>query len=110
MIPDNVTYKNKYNPAMHIEDPVIAAEYFDECIAHSMKIAHVSREEAEKIERENIGYWAGYFSDETRKRVETLFNCEHPFFGSIAESGPISATAAFNMGLKMAKEWQGTKS
>ncbi len=47
-----------------------------------------TREEAEEIERANLGYWAGYYRPETRERVERLFRCAHPFFGSIAEKGP----------------------
>lgn len=47
-----------------------------------------TREEAEQIERSNLGYYAGYHLDETRERVERLFRCAHPVFGSIAENGP----------------------
>lgn len=37
--------------------------------------------------KRGLGYYAGYFSDETRERVERLFQCAHPYFGKIAEHG-----------------------
>lgn len=40
------------------------------------------REEAERVERFNIGYWTGYYDSATAARVQRLFRCEHPFFGS----------------------------
>ena len=58
-------------------------------------------EEASRIAKENIGYYAGYFSNETRERVERLFDCAHPFFGKISEKGPPTAEEAFRLG----QEW-----
>ena len=36
-----------------------------------------------------------------RERVEKLFVCEHPVFGSISKNGPINAIDAFNLGQKV---------
>lgn len=33
--------------------------------------------------RENIGYMAGYFDNETKQRVYALFGVEHPIFGKL---------------------------
>src|SRR5438270_427355 len=60
-----------------------------------------SREQAERIERDNLAYFAGYYDDQTRQRVETLFKCAHPVFGSIAENGPPTTKQAFQMGVAM---------
>lgn len=47
-----------------------------------------SREQLEQIVREHLGYHAGYYPWEVRERVERLFRCEHPVFGSIANGPP----------------------
>lgn len=78
----NITIGEKYRPAMEITDPQQAAAYFEECVQHMMTFGH-NRQEAENIERANLGYFAGYFDDATRARVEKLFQCAHPIFGPI---------------------------
>lgn len=78
------TYEEKYDPAMAITDQAEADGYFERLVQHNMSFGTM-REEAEGIERANLGYWAGYYSHATRERVERLFRCAHPFFGSIAE-------------------------
>ena len=45
-----------------------------------------------------LGYYAGYFDAATRARVERLFQCEHPFFGKIAERGQPTPEDAYDMG------------
>ena len=94
MLPDEITIGAKYDPAMKITDQAEADRYFEECVEHCMRFAH-SREEVERIERSNLGYYAGYYSDETRRQVERLFRCEHPVFGSIAEKGAPTAEQAY---------------
>ena len=37
-----------------------------------------TREEAEKMERENLGYFAGYYNRDTMRRVNRLFKTRHP--------------------------------
>jgi hypothetical protein len=59
-----------------------------------------TREVARDLVRNRIGYEAGYHSNETRARVERLFQCEHPFFGKIAEKGPPTADQALRMGFE----------
>lgn len=75
------TLRQKYGPAMRITDQEAADLYFEELVQQNMGWGH-TREEAEKIERSNLGYWAGYYDNDTRRRVEKLFRCEHPVFGS----------------------------
>jgi len=55
--------------------------------------------EAERIERSNLGYYAGYYDSETMARVNRLFKTTHPIFG---DTNPTPAEA-FEAGKKMAQ-------
>lgn len=108
-VPRNVTIENKYAPAMAITDQAEADAYFEACVQHTLsfndyRLVDRTREEAEKIEREWLGYYAGYYSNETRERVERLFRCEHPMFGSIAKNGPPTQEQAFKLGQALASK------
>lgn len=94
------TIGEKYGPAMEITDEAEAKRYFEKCVTHSMGFGK-SRAEAETIERSNLGYYAGYYDNETRKRVERLFSCAHPVFGKAVEGTP-TPEEAFTMGMEMA--------
>lgn len=85
IIPDQITFGEKYAPAMAITDQSEADEYFEACVQHSVHAGGMTREAAEIIERANLGYYAGYYDHETRACVEKLFQCEHPFFGAIGK-------------------------
>lgn len=58
------------------------------------------------IAKENFGYWAGYYSHDVRKKVEHLFECEHPVFGSIEKNGPPTPEQAFALGVEMGAKWK----
>jgi len=75
----DISIGEKYIPAMELTTQEDADAYFEKCVQHSMSFGK-SRDEAEAIERSNLGYFAGYYSHETRERVERLFRCEHPIF------------------------------
>lgn len=99
-IPDKVTIGEKYEPATKITDPEEAKEYFEACVLHNLRVSENTRAEAIKIEKANLGYYAGYFGAETRRRVERLFDCEHPIFGPISLGEP-TAEEAFETGKKL---------
>lgn len=101
-LPPNITIGDKYSPAMEMTDPKVAAEYFERCVQHTMAWGK-SREEAVRVEKINFGYYAGYYSNETRARVEKLFLCEHPVFGPIAVVDPPTPQEAFDEGVKAAR-------
>jgi hypothetical protein len=107
-VTDNTPFTNsislcqKYGPAMSITDPEEAAAYFERCVEHMMRAGGYTRPQAEEIERANLGYFAGYHDDNTRRRVETLFNCAHPVFGKIVEMGTPTPEEAFRLGQEMA--------
>ena len=83
---------------MSITEQEEASAYFEKLVTHHMTKKKVSRKEAESIERQNLGYWAGYFDQETRLRVESLFSTVHPVFGS-AEKPP-TVEEAFRLGFE----------
>lgn len=77
--PEAVTMGEKYGPLSRIENQLDARSYFDWCVEHTLYLMERNgdvkpREEVENIERQNIAYFAGYFSPETAQRVRTLFN------------------------------------
>jgi hypothetical protein len=97
-----LTYSECLEPAMEITDPQDAQQYLANYVAYTQK--HLDREprndgmNALEIVKINLGYFAGYYDNETRKRVERLFNCEHPVFGSIEKNGPPTMEEAFKKG------------
>ncbi len=96
-MPEHITIGEKYQPAMKITEQADADAYFERCVEHAMRRWGKSRYDAEQGERANLGYYAGYCSNETRARVERLFRCAHPIFGPIANGAP-TAEEAFEMG------------
>lgn len=101
-MPEGITMGDKYGPAMEITDPAEARKYFKMCVDHTRIAFEKTREEAEVIERSNLGYYAGYYDHATRLRVEKLFECAHPVFGKAAERVP-TAEEALAAGISMAK-------
>ena len=97
-IRDGMTIGEVYGPAMKIQTQTEADEYWQALTAHRIR-GGLSRAETDKLEKANLGYFAGYCDDETRERVERLFNCAHPIFGSIAERGAPTAEEAFAAGV-----------
>ena len=101
-LPKLITIGEKYRPAMKITDADEAQRYFEKLVVHSMLHGN-SREEAEKIEKSNLGYFAGYYDNDTRKRVERLFFCVHPIFGAASKGIP-TPEEAFELGKNFARE------
>ena len=100
--------KNILPIAMEITDPEEARLYLKGYIKYIQKAINKdpSRkgENAESIAKRNIGYFAGYYDNKVRERVERLYNCAHPIFGSIKEAGPPGPEMAFEMGLMMGED------
>ena len=104
----NTKRKISYAPAMEMETQEEADAYLEELVSMHIEETGHSREEALKILRSNLGYVAGYYSAETRERVERLFKCAHPIFGPIAEKGQPSPEEAFEMGRTMGERMRKT--
>lgn len=97
-LPLRITTGEKYDPAMKVTDQAEADEMFERLVKHSLATGASSRQEAERIERSNLGYYAGYYDQETRLRVEKLYRCTHPVLGSATIQH--TAEEIFNMGLE----------
>ncbi len=93
-IPAKISISEKYGPAMELTEQVEADAYFEKCVVHCVTHGGKTRAEAECIERSNLGYYAGYYDDKTRARVERLFRCAHPVFGRIAQNGPLMGASS----------------
>ena len=81
-LPDEMTYGESYGPPMQIVDQAEADAYFRALVERNIRLTGNSDAEAERIERVNLGYWAGYYDAETAQRVERLYGAAHPIFGS----------------------------
>jgi hypothetical protein len=99
--PRKTTYGEKYRPAMEITDQAEADAYFEKCVRHSMLCGN-SREEAERNEKSNIGYYTGYYDEATMVRVQALFKCSHPIFGRAEPGKTVNPAAAFQAGMDAA--------
>ena len=75
-----------------------AQEFLTCYILHIANSRSMSIEEATQIAKSNLGYYAGYYSNNVRKKIEAKFNCVHPIFGH-AEN-PVSNEMAFALGQK----------
>ena len=99
-LPDNITWGDKYDNAMKVKNEDEAREYLEACIEQNMRVSEHTREEAEAIERSNIGYWTGYYDPKTANRVMRLFGVVHPFFGTTQPT----PEEALTLDMKLAKE------
>ena len=97
-----------YGPAMKIESQEEADAYFERLVAYSISFGN-SREKAEGIERANLGYYAGYYDNATRRRVERLFQCHHPIFGPCSLIGGPTFEQAYQAGRDVAEDIDGNK-
>lgn len=105
---DKLSYGECLEPAMAITDQADADQYKAAYIKYTEQFLVNGKSDsgltAEQIVNQNLGYFAGYYSDATRARVEKLFKCYHPVFGPIAENGSPTAKEAFEMGKALGKK------
>ena len=106
-IKKELKFEEILTPAMNITNKKEAEMYLNKYEEYLKKLLEEkSQEEKDKLEgrtarelcKENLAYWAGYHGDEVRTRVEELFDCKHPIFGAIKDTGPISPEDAFKKG------------
>lgn len=95
--------KSIYERAMKATDQTEA----DDCltvIVADLVVSGKTPEQALVVAKRNLGYYAGYYDNETRARVERLFRCEHPVFGPIADGWAPTAAEAFAIGVGMGEQ------
>lgn len=98
---DTLTYGEALDPAMKITEQNDADQYLKAYIdftANHFEEA-TGKHTPEEVCKINLGYYAGYYSEETRERVERLFKCSHPVFGSIKANRSPTAEKALTMGM-----------
>jgi len=95
-LPKGINIRDKYSPAMEVKTEEEAAEYFEICVRHTMLFGG-TREDAEAMELQNIGYYGGYHDAETRERVYRLFNTKHPIFGGVTPAPEEALKAGADM-------------
>ena len=96
----NNLYRVLYEVAMHIS----SEEEANYCLAKLVQLSIQEgrdKNEALQTHKENLAYFAGYYSNETRERVERLFKAEHPIFGKISEKGPPTVKEALLAGFNL---------
>lgn len=98
----SLSYTECLTPAMQIVDQSDADQYLADYVAYIEDNGRTP-DQALEIAKHNLGYFAGYFDNETRERVERLFKCAHPVFGAIAENGPPTFSQAIKAGMRLAK-------
>lgn len=78
----NLTYGQTLGPAMEISNQKDADEYLEALIEYYMRDGTKSKNECRELALNNLGYFAGYYDQETANRVKKLFGALHPIFGS----------------------------
>lgn len=106
---DVLTYGEALNPAMEITDQADADQYFEAMVIHHMKHQKVPlRSKAVETCRCNLAYYAGYYNNETRERVERLFVAAHPVFGKIADGVP-TTDYCLKAGIEYGRKFRNTQ-
>ena len=104
VLPDKCTMGDKYKVACEkVRTPEQAKVWLEILIKHNMSHSTPphTREEAEEIERQNIGYFAGYYDHDIQDVVYKTFNTEHPIFGKTKPTGEQALRAGMELGMLM---------
>lgn len=104
VLPDKCTMGDKYKVACEkVRTPEQAKVWLEILIKHNMSHSTPphTRKEAEEIERQNIGYFAGYYDHDIQDVVCKTFNTEHPIFGKTKPTGEQALRAGMELGMLM---------
>lgn len=110
-----LTYGEIFDWANSISDPDEAQEFLNDYTDYivpflkeekikllemggNIDVNKMLKSQAIEIAKSNLGYFAGYYDDDTRRKIEKLFLCSHPIFGSIEKNGAPTSEEAFNAG------------
>lgn len=103
-IQTNISLKETYDFAVKVTDQRLADATFEALVDfRAPEHPNDTRETVEKLIRNDLAYYAGYYDQETRKRVEEMYGCEHPYFGKAAEK-EISPEEAFRIGMELGEK------
>jgi len=97
-----LTIGQVYDPACSfVETEEQAKKYFDLLVNYAVTIHSISVEEATKNELLNIGYYAGYYDNDTRIKMQKLFGAIHPIFGRVFPTADEALEIGKRIGEKM---------
>lgn len=102
---ETLSYGESLEPAMEITDQEDADQYFADMVAYTRRKIDEDPEidsDPEEVCRTNLGYFAGYYSQEVRKRVEKLFGAVHPYLGSVNKEN--TSEEIISTGIKIGRE------
>ena len=80
----------------------LAMEFKDQYVTYVCRKNEIDDFSATLMVNDNLGYFAGYFSVETRRLIKEYYDAEHPIFGNHYED--LTPEMAFEMGKKMAQK------
>jgi hypothetical protein len=91
--PNEPTLGQLYKPALEITTQERADRYLEVLVDHLQKLSAepLSRAEALTSVRMSLAYYAGYYDQEVRERVERLYRCHHPILGPVGSTPDPSA-------------------
>lgn len=102
---NKLTFAEALDPAMKITDQEDADNYFEYYINYLGRACpDIPMKETIERARLNLGYYAGYYDIETRNRIEKLFKCQHPIFGSIEKNGAPTSQEALKLGIEYGRK------
>lgn len=83
-----------------------AQVYFTEYVQHILNVNDKVNtiEEAEQIAKHNLGYFAGYYTQEVCDIIYKTYKCSHPIFGDKLFS--VSPEEAYQKGLELGRKYQ----
>lgn len=104
----DLTYGEVLGPAMSVANHKEAAQYFENLIKYMMRFypkdektgKKTTLEEHIRIQKSNLGYYAGYYDAATSERVAKYFGAVHPIFGTSRPSPKKAFEAGMNVGKK----------
>lgn len=71
-----------YGPAVEAKTQEEADALFKGLVEYCMsRNSELNLESAAALVRTNLGYYSGYYDNDTVKRVQRLYICTHPVFG-----------------------------
>lgn len=100
------TYREQFESALKCETKEEAEHWMKTEVERYMRLfpgIHTRRETINMI-KQNLGYMAGYYDDETAKKIHRLFGAVHPIFGTADYHGKVTPEEALMRGKILAKD------
>ena len=99
----NRSYREQFDSALACNTKEEAELWMEKEVDYYVKKYGESPTEAASIIKTNLGYMAGYYDDDSAKKIHHLFNAVHPIFGTSTYHLDMTAKEAFELGKKRGK-------